>query len=328
MPAVRSRTAESRATCSILTRWSRRHRLHDGQAASTSGYHRIVSGGRFGAAVAGAAIVCLTAGCDPAPVPRDPDQISMQLTVRERGDGDVRLGFGRQPSESQLVEIGQELTTSAFVDAPVTPTIDSNDGGYPFLVIKSAKIFEPGAHPQVRIDTTALCRGLFAEGYTQISFSVTEPQTPHVWALTPTPSDAGTSAIDNCDSAPRGTLTMSPQPWRWWAIMALVGACLAANLVALRLRRSSRNRHYESVAWGLLACVSFGVALFTSPSGQVDNVIVRWHISAGVSRVLTTLPLLILPLGVWALAQVGIELGNSASPTGPPSASGRIIETP
>lgn len=174
-------------------------------------------------------MLCLMAGCDPAAVPRDPNQISMQLTVGEHGDGSVRLGFGRQPGESQLVEIGQELTTSVFVGAPVTPTIDSNDGGYPFLVINSANIFEPGAHPQVLIDTTTLCRVLLAQGYTQISFSVQEPQTPHAWALTPSPPDAGSSIIDNCDSAPRGTLTMSPQPWRWWAVMALVVACLAAE---------------------------------------------------------------------------------------------------
>ena len=235
--------------------------------------------------------------------------------------------FGRQPAESHLLEIGQGLTTSAFVDAPVTPTIDSNDGGYPFLVIKSAKIFEPGAHPQVLIDTTALCRGLLADGYTQISFSVQEPQTPHVWVLTPSLSGAGSSTIDNCDSAPRGTLTMSPQPWRWWAVMAIV-ACLAANLVASRLRRSSRNRHYESVAWGLLACVAFGVAIFTSPSGQVDNMIVRWHVSAGMSKVLTALSLLIIPLGLWALVQVGMELGKGASPSDLPNASAWITETP
>lgn len=278
--------------------------------------------------VAWAAIACLMAGCDPAAVPRDPNQISMQLTVGEHGDGNVRLGFGRQPAESQLLEIGQELTTSAFVDAPVTPTIDANDGGYPFLVINSANVFEPGSHPQVLIDTTALCRGLLAQGYTQISFSVKEPQTPHAWALTPSPSDAESSIIDNCDSAPRGTLTMSPQPWRGWAVVALVVACLAANLVALRLHRSSRNRHDETVAWGLLACALFGVAIFTSPSGQVDNVIVRWQVSAGVSRVLTVLPLLIIPLGLWALAQVARELGNDVSQGDLPTASKRITETP
>lgn len=42
--------------------------------------------------VAWAAIACLMAGCDPAAVPRDPNQISMQLTVGEHGDGNVRLG--------------------------------------------------------------------------------------------------------------------------------------------------------------------------------------------------------------------------------------------
>ena len=70
-----------------------------------------------------------------------------------------------------------------------------------------------------------------------------------------------------------------------------------------------------------------GVAIFTSPSGQVDNVIVRWQVSAGLSRVLTVLRLLLIPLGLWALAQVGRELGN-ASQGDPPSASTRITETP
>ena len=192
----------------------------------------------------------------------------MQLTVGENGNGTVRLGFGRQPSESQLLEIGQDLTTSAFIDAPVTPTIDSNDGGYPFLVTKSAKIFEPGAHPQVLIDTAALHADLV------------------LGAGTADPARVGTDTVTgrrrgfDDRQLRRGTLTMSPQPWRWWAVMGIV----AANLVASRLRRSSRNRHYEVVAWGLLACVSFGVAIFTSPSGQVDNMLVRWRVSAGVSR--------------------------------------------
>ena len=110
--------------------------------------------------------------------------------------------------------------------------------------------------------------------------------------------------------------------------MAIVVACLAANLVASRLRRSSRNRHYEAVAWGLLACAAFVVAIFTSPSGQVDNMLVRWRVSAGVSRVFTALPLLIIPLGLWALVQVGIELARGASPRDLPSASGRITEAP
>lgn len=84
--------------------WSHQDRRGDGhhaQAAPTSGYHRIVPGGRLAVVVAWAAIACVMGGCDPAPVPRDPNQISMQLTVGEDGDGTVRLGFGRQPAESQ-----------------------------------------------------------------------------------------------------------------------------------------------------------------------------------------------------------------------------------
>ena len=56
--------------------------------------------------------------------------------------------------------------------------------------------------------------------------------------------------------------------------------------------------------------------------------IVRWHVSAGMSKVLTALSLLIIPLGLWALVQVGMELGKGASPSDLPNASAWITETP
>jgi hypothetical protein len=257
-----------------------------------------------GALLAVGGIAIVVASCDPAVAPDNPQLIEMQISVGPHGGGGVRLGFGQRPSRSELLRIGSDLKESVFVGHDFVVSIDPNDPGYPFLDLKSQGVFVPGAHPEVRIDTTGLCRELLVAGYTKVEVSVAAPSTPHSWHLTPSTFDNG-STVGDCSQVPSGTLQLSPQPWRWWIEAVLLVFPLAANLVMLRLRGRT-NAYKRMVIWGFIAFIP-AVAFFAGGGNQTENLIVHGDAHGAVAAMLTNVHFLAFALGALAIVQLRLQ---------------------
>jgi hypothetical protein len=267
-----------------------------------------------GVTVLGASLLAVTvlSACDPAAPPDVPDEVSMELVVGADGSGTVHLGFGDRPDAERLQQMATQITSSGFVGRRARASVDSNDGGHPFLVLHADDVFEPGPAPQVQVDVPGLCQQVRDFGYRSISLSLSEPYTEHEWLLMPADRPWEGGPVESCSAAPVGTLSMHPQPWRWAFALVLLGVCLVANLIILRLRRSQSERRAVIVVLGAVAVVAAGIGVFTAAGVQGDNLVVRGWVDGGwFAEFDLVAPALVVPLGLWAIVQIGLASAAS-----------------
>jgi hypothetical protein len=182
-----------------------------------------------------------------------------------------------------------QLTSSGFVGRTPQPKIEDNGGGQDFLVLHTLNVFDPGPAPQVQVDVRDLCQQILGLGYTSIDIWFTEPGVDVHRSLTPAGAPWQAAPVEICSSAPAGTLILHPQPWRWFLLLALIGVSLTANLVMFWVRRTQPVRRRLVVVRG-------------------------WVDSRSMLTLLNLVPLLLLPLGIWAIAQM--TTGRASRPQG------------
>jgi hypothetical protein len=254
--------------------------------------------------VVAAGAMCLLTGCDPALVPQQRDRVSLDLVVSADGDANVRLGFGDGPEAERLIDMATNLDAPVFGSGRLRATIDGNGAGYPFLVLRADGVFQPGSDPSVRFDLRRLCQQILDLGYVSIDATVSQPRIPHDWAIDPADSWTTNVTLDGCDRAPFGMLDLRPQPARWLLAVGLLGVCLAANLLLAREQSRRRHRRRRATVYGTVAMLAAGAGVLTGAAGQGDNLVASGWIDGGwIATALSVVPIGILPLGGWALAQ-------------------------
>src|SRR3954453_15663058 len=93
--------------------------------------------------------VAVLTGCDPGPVPDDPDLAEVQVVVDDSGGAVVSVYPGGYRSDAEVERIRDSIESNVFAEGSVSREINGNDGGYSFIELKSEGVYEPGPAPQV-----------------------------------------------------------------------------------------------------------------------------------------------------------------------------------
>jgi hypothetical protein len=273
------------------------------------------------------AIAALT-GCDPASVPSDPSVAEMDVAFTAVGGADVDLMLGgSSPSRSQLLRVGAAVAPALLpASGPPSVAVQDNDGGAPYVRLRTPSAYTPGPHPVVQLDTKAALSVLAGMGYRSVDIWVSAPVVPATgtWQVPPDSVDTGWSwrAVTPGDPTPAGSIRLDPQPWRAigeLGLTTLAIVCLIDAALALR-----RRRRWRVVPTALAAGAAAYANVATAGAVQGDNLGVAGLLSGAPLRIATDLPL----LGLLALfAALGVLAGAFAL-TGPPPTAVRSSPPP
>ena len=218
----------------------------------------------------GALMVGLTA-CTAWPVPADRSQASMSIGVGSAGGVGVQLILGgRTTDHAVLLHAGNAVVAALFpVASHRSATINGNMGGYPYVNLHAAGVYQRGSHPICPIDTGQALAVMAAMGYTHVDVDIDAGIVPATatWTTVPT-TTYGThwwwDGLVPGIPAPAGTIQLNPQPRR--GINAIVLEIVTVSgffLAALGLWR--RSRLLAGAAALLAAAVgAIGIAALTS----------------------------------------------------------------
>jgi hypothetical protein len=210
-------------------------------------------------AIVAAALV----GCDPYPVPREPDHADLYVEFNATGGASVMLMLGGDRlTSTQLLDAGQAIAPALFKEHGLqTVRVDKQKAlsGYPFIRISAANVYGVGLHPVVHVDTEAALSLLGGMGYRSVYVDVSAPNRSDaaVWRDPPdttAPGGWSWNAVVPGQTAPVGDITVIPPPASralpasqnfgqvGWVALSLVSIAAAAFLItALVTRRRERR---------------------------------------------------------------------------------------
>jgi len=186
------------------------------------------------AALAAVAVLALSA-CDPYAPSDTKNGVLLDITINTDGSGTAPMYLDDTiRSNAQLQKWGEAVGSRLFPSAASsTVRVDQNGGGYPFVVIEAQGIYQPGAQPQVSIDTRGAVTWLLSNGAKTVDVYIYPPAVPLTSTWTPArAADEGTWAwtkITVGTAAPFGVIVLSPKPWL--GILPVVLTMLAFGLL-------------------------------------------------------------------------------------------------
>src|ERR1700722_4061950 len=158
-------------------------------------------------------------GCDPYPVPSEPDHAELYLEFNAGGGASVMLMLGGHVLTSpQLLSAGQKIAPELFDHhGQQTVHVDNQKtlSGYPFIRISAANVYAVGPHPTISLDTSAALSMLSGMGYRTVYVDVTAPghMDTAVWRDPPDIGGSGQwswNAVAPGQAAPAGDITIIP----------------------------------------------------------------------------------------------------------------------
>ena len=172
----------------------------------------------------------------------------MSISLGSEGGASVQLILGGQKTEqATLLRTGDAVVAALFPAATRhSATINTNQGGYPYVSLHATGVYRPGKHPVFTIDTRQALAALSEMGYRNVDVDIgvwPVPAQAH-WASAPTSTnrnDWSWPGTTPADPAPAGTIQLNPEPSRGFRTIAMeVLTLVGCLLAAIGLRRKSR----------------------------------------------------------------------------------------
>lgn len=206
-----------------------------------------------------AIIAAALVGCDPYPVPSEPDHADLYVDFNTTGGASVMLMLGGDTTSTKLLDAGHAVAPALFDgEGQQTVRIQKQvDGGGSFVRISAANVYALGPHPAVNVDTGAALSLLSGMGYRSVSVDVTAPEHSDtaVWREPPDITEPGQwswNAVVSAHAAPAGVITIVPPlathaasrdfAQAGWIAGSVVGVAAAGFLVTLLAARWRRRR--------------------------------------------------------------------------------------
>lgn len=272
--------------------------------------------------------VLLTA-CQPKSVPRNPAEARVVVGIDAEGNAHGDL-FLAPDHEDDLYRIAQEAGEALFPGTEVRPSVDRNDGGHPYAHFAVPDAYRPGRSPQVQVPAAGLVEVLTSRDITEINLRMCGPRVPLTFGSDVPPSSSGDVCaswveLDPEAPGPSVSVTMRPEPVRWWLEVGLVvatGAAVGIGIWCTRAGLTPRRRWQLRFA-ALLAGVASTTCIFTGAVVQSDNLGVAGQLAGFPLVAASVFPLVVLPLALAACALFAISLDRTLPP-GPRAAIGGI----
>jgi hypothetical protein len=160
-------------------------------------------------------------GCDPYPVPSEPDHADLYVDYNATGGASVMLMLGGHSlTSTQLLNAGQAIAPVLFDHrGQETTRVDKQEkfSGYPFIRIGAADVYAVGPHAVVNVDTEAALSLLVGMGYRSVYVDVSAPDRSDtaVWRDPPDTAESGQwswNAAIAGHAAPAGVITIVRSP--------------------------------------------------------------------------------------------------------------------
>jgi hypothetical protein len=200
-------------------------------------------------------------GCDPYPVPTEPDHAELHVEFNSTGGANVELMLGGDPKTStQLLDAGHAIAPVLF-ESPSTSTVHINKQGLSgeraFIEIGAANVYTVGQHPVIHVDTGPAISLLGGMGYRSVLVEVwvRYGSDTAVWRNPPdttAPDDWSWNAVVAGQAAPAGDITITPSPpasrasrdfgQAAWVAGSVVGVAAAGFLITALATRRRRRR--------------------------------------------------------------------------------------
>jgi hypothetical protein len=175
---------------------------------------------RYRLAVVGIIAAALV-GCDPYPVPSEPDHADLSVEFNATGGASVMLMLGgHNLTPTQLLSDGQAIAPLLFDhQGQQTVSVDKQKtlSGFPFIRISATNVYTVGPHPIVHVDTGAAVALLGDMDYRSVFIDVSVRAGPDtaVWRDPPDATaadDWSWNAVVPGQAAPVGDITLVPSP--------------------------------------------------------------------------------------------------------------------
>lgn len=228
--------------------------------------------------------VALT-GCDPVPVPDDASVADVTVDLKADGSGVVELAIGGDRGADELLIIAAQLRPRVFEAAEKPARLADNGGGRPLLRIEYSDVFATGRRITVPVRLPELCSQLTDVGITRLNVLLSTPLVETQRATVPALDDQNWVQINDCRSAPVGTLQLRARPLGWLLQMAALVGLLALSATVFVRRRWFVDHRSALIVVGVVSFVAFGVLL--TRAIQIDHAMIagwipRWTGEAGV----------------------------------------------
>ncbi|HEV2890736.1 MAG TPA: hypothetical protein VGX28_10200 [Frankiaceae bacterium] len=237
-------------------------------------------------------------------LPDAPHGVLVEAEVRPDGTATVTVAPGSGTRE-QVRDVAERIAEALF-RADVVKTRVRSDGGRPYAVMRTARVFVPGGDPVVEFRAAAAeSVASAAMRWTRFELRLRVPETHDVRLAAGAPpsrrESVGRWVWEPGDTAWSGTVTLHPAPALGWLALAMLLAGGTAAFLGISLwphRRARGRRLCGAVALVVVLVVPF---LRAWPYGELG---VAGHASGPPLRVLAFLPLVwlaTLPWGPWLL---------------------------
>jgi hypothetical protein len=180
------------------------------------------------------------------------------------------------------------LVAGALLPGRYRLSIDPNDHGWPYVVLRADNVYRPGRIVRYVFDTRRLCAALFAYRVTQISLSLALPDVSNRIRAEPRPAEAtfrpGGEAdtwslhweVSPGDPPPTADITMRPDPVRRLVPMAINVMALIFMASAIAWWRSPLVR-LSGIGAAFLTCAILLTFDIGKPQGDNLGVLRAWH---------------------------------------------------
>ena len=215
---------------------------------------------RYGILVV-AIVAAALIGCDPYPVPREPDHADLYVEFNSTGGADVMLMLGGDRLTSAQLLDARNAVVPVLFERHWPPTVHINKqkqfGGPPFIQISGPNVYAVVPHPVIHLDTGATLSLLRGMGYRTVfvDVSVREGSDTAVWRNPPdatAANDWSWNAVVPGQAAPAGDITITPSPpasrasrdfgQAAWVAGSVVGVAAAGFLITALATRRRRRR--------------------------------------------------------------------------------------
>lgn len=244
----------------------------------------------------------LATACGPDEVPDSRDEARVSIEVRPDATGVATVAFGGEPDEAAVAKTLDTIDGVVFPGKPVTGAVIDN-GDLPVLRFTSTDVFEPGAAPEVDVDTRGLCDDLAANGVRTLDVELDFPNVPVNRAFVPEPQSSDDSwHVQSCGDSPHGSAVMMPDPGHFWRELVLVLAVLLANTALLVMgKRNISAPSWITVGVSAVGVVASLVFIVTHGAAAADHMEVAGRMTHGVSQVYFGASLVVMLFG-WPIA--------------------------
>lgn len=224
----------------------------------------------WGLAVLALLAVLTLSACDPPPRTTVPADVDFWVSIGDTGGAEVTaLIEGDTLSGVGASAVGEALATLMFPDAESSEVSVSDSIGD--VTVRLGGVYEPGAAPQVPIDTRDAVAWLLQAGARTVDVSVYAPRVSNsaTWSTQPDRTNAHDwhwRLLTTAGEAPHGDVAMAPAPWRGVALV--IGQLFALALMATSVVFGVRRRRAVALP---LAGVGITVGMATFLSQETNN---------------------------------------------------------